>query len=352
MKFYKIQQSLANKFIGPWAWAKSDLNYLDIIRERGDVRPLTLLNTDKYFFASTNPDKYYPNLSFMMKNLQANYNDYHLYDKVYNTEKYLEIPMWIKNIGINNVTLENLNFWIITHNSFFAKIPSENEFLKEKKSFMDIWAGNTPGLTGTMIRHTPLQGTLYDFNKLGVWTIYSKWIMSSYLLIWEFNFLNKVLLFLNNKSLNLPVTVQEESAFNFWLSRVISKHSYKLKDLFKKKTYLMDFSDDSMLIQVMEYLLHVSFNLYLSQKILNHMLLHKNMSPAIGRFGSWPPYDRYLDRDLFRELMLIIDDFHRENQDAENFIRELRLYRLNNYFTGQDFKDKPLLSSTFSRYLT
>lgn len=104
--------------------------------------------------------------------------------------------------------------------------------------------------------------------------------------------------------------------------------------------------------EVMEYLLCVLSNLSLSKKILNHMLSHKNMNPAIGRFGSWPPYDRYLDRDLFRELMLIIDDFHRENQDAENLIRELRLYRLNNYFTGQDFKDKAWLSSTFYRYLT
>lgn len=64
--------------------------------------------------------------------------------------------------------------------------------------------------------------------------------MSSYLLLWEFNILNKVLICLNNKLLNIPVTVQQESAFNFWLSRVISKHSYKLKDLFKKETYLMD----------------------------------------------------------------------------------------------------------------
>lgn len=179
---------------------------------------------------------------------------------------------------------------------------------------MDIWARNTPGLIGTRIRHTPLQGTLYDFNKLGAWTIYSKWIKSSYLLFWEFNILNKVLIYLNNKSLNLPVTVQEESAFNFWLSRVISKRSYKLKDLFKKETYLMDFSVYSlcMWIQVMEYLLCVSFNLSLSKKILNHMLSHKNMNPAIGRFGSWPPYDR----DLGRELMIIIDDFHLENEYA------------------------------------
>lgn len=107
--FYKIQESLANKFafIDPtWYWIKLYLNYLDKIREKGYVRPLTLLNTDKYFFASANPDKYYPNLSFMIKNLQAKYNDnYHIYDKVYNTAKYIDIPMWINGIQCNNITL-------------------------------------------------------------------------------------------------------------------------------------------------------------------------------------------------------------------------------------------------------
>lgn len=41
--------------------------------------------------------------------------------------------MWISGKQCNNnVTLESMHLSIITHNLFFAKIPSENEFLKEK----------------------------------------------------------------------------------------------------------------------------------------------------------------------------------------------------------------------------
>lgn len=314
--------------------------HTDYLRKLGHLTPLTLLLTDIYFFESANQDKYYPSLSFMIKNLKAKYHDnYHIFDKVYKTEKHNDI----------------LNEFIIAHNLLYVKNSLWKWIFKRKKKnrFMRIRARNTPGLIGVdmNIFHTPLRGSLYDFYEPGAWTIYSKWITSSYYLFLELNILNKVLICLNNKALNLPVTVQEESAFNFLQSRVISKQSYKYNDLlFKKQTYVMDSSVDSpcMCIEVMEYLLCVLYNLSLSQKILNNMVWNKDLNPAIGRFASWSAHDG----NLCREFIRIINDFNRENEDVRDFIRELRLYWLNNYFTGQDFKDKAWLSSTLYKYLT
>ncbi len=76
---------------------------------------------------------------------------------------------------------------------------NKGEFLIEKAACLEWRSYNTPNAKDISI--TPLHGTykpFVDLNDKSALNIYSLWKISSYMLIWEYNVLNKAKKYIDN----------------------------------------------------------------------------------------------------------------------------------------------------------
>ena len=121
-------------------------------------------------------------------------------------------------------TIDELNKKILNHNSTL-KMPGKGEFLMEKAAFIK-WRGyNTP--TAEDVSITPLFGTDFSFVGLkdkSAKSIYNQWKISSYMVIWEYNILNKAIKYMeeldmHGNNISLPSVYRD--CFQYWKNRQI-----------------------------------------------------------------------------------------------------------------------------------
>jgi len=168
-------------------------------------------------------------------------------------------------------TIDELNKKIIKHNSTL-KMPGKGEFLMEKAAFIKWHGYNTP--TAKDVSITPLFGTFFPFVDLkdkSARSIYSQWKISSYMLIWEYNILNKAIKYMEelDSSISLPSVYRD--CFQYWKNRQINLN-LENPELFSLEIYLMDFTldKDHLYREICEDFLYVMLNIILAKTIVEN----------------------------------------------------------------------------------
>jgi hypothetical protein len=226
-------------------------------------------------------------------------------------------------IEINNKTysFEELSELIATHNKSII-VPKINEYLPEKKMFLDHFDYNTPKLEDTMI--TPMVGTSCPDAIYGYCTdVYRSWIISSYALLAEYNIWYKVKLYLDNinsKDCKFNSSIYKEAYYYYIARQFYIANPF---DYFEAKNRAHDFTKhDILLREISEDLFYILLNLLLADKIIGNKDLEKSLSLK--------------DENLFFSLLGdIIKDHYDKNKEGYKCLYDLKWSRVNSLGVNQ-----------------
>lgn len=212
------------------------------------------------------------------------------------------------------VSVKEYNLIIKKHNKTI-NMPTFNEYLLEKKAFLEWRSFNTPSLKDLKI--TPLFGTgfydeiLNNSNSISS-SIYDQWKVALHYLIWEYNILKKALYYMDNENSNLSYEYKE--AYVFWMNRQLEY--IDLKYMIGNKAFIIDFTidRDNLYREVCEDYLYVLLNILLANSVINNLDLKFSIN----------------NENLFFDLLKSIINLHYEEfKSGYICLNELRIYSSN-----------------------
>ena len=208
-------------------------------------------------------------------------------------------------------------------------MPKFDSFLEEKEFVLRWIAYNTPTYEDVTI--TPLVGTNYrlvsvDINDKSPLSLYQQWVLSLYFLIWEYNILQDVYLILQSSGIDLYKGIGDINNANYiyWLNRqlLMEPLEYFLK---KDESFIVDFYTNKFAFkrEIFEDITYVALNLILAHNIIN----------------SFERIDNISEDEFFNLLTNIIKEHYILYSKEYKFLKDLRLYKINHYFSTKDILD-------------
>jgi hypothetical protein len=226
---------------------------------------------------------------------------------------------------------KDLNEIIIKHNKSLV-LPSKinDEMLVNK---LLIWFNhNTPGPTSMYV--TPLcnTGYLIGIDSKSSLDIYNQWLVSTFMLILEFNCLNKAWLYLNNPELR-DLSKEFRKSYELWINRQLEilyaessgDFFYLDKNNLPRRFIPTLWLDGDMINrEIAEDMLYVLLNILLSKSILTNPLL---------RF--------YINNDklFFKELESIITKHYNLYDKEYVSLHGLREYKCYNFLSLEQIQE-------------
>ena len=213
------------------------------------------------------------------------------------------------------------------HNSNVI-MPKSNEFLSEKNVVL-AWIGyNTPSIKDTSI--TPLVGTGFssflDMEDQTPFSLYKQWVISLYLLTWEYNILLAVYLSLVSGSVDLysDITDLKDKSSIYWFNRQQFFMLNLEESLNKKGRFILDMYSNKFIFkrEVFEDISYVALNL-----ILGHSIINAFENIDINSIS---------EDEFFNILKDIISKHYIIYSKQYEYLNKLRLYRINNYYSVND----------------
>ena len=221
--------------------------------------------------------------------------------------------------------LEPILALIKKHNASVI-IPKQSYFLFEKNVVLDWIAYNTPNFKDSTI--TPLVGTNMtnvDIKNKTPLSIYQQWLISLYMLTWEYKILNKVKLYLEYKG-DLHTNILEILDKNtiYWLNRQLRLQSLD-EVLNDKNRYIVDFYANKLAFkrEIYEDFMYVLLNIILAYRIINSFEINEGINS-----------DKF-----FTILTEIMKEHYIDYSNEYKYLHDLRWYRINHYFTTKQLFD-------------
>lgn len=250
------------------------------------------------------------------------------------------------NIGDNNI-----NDIIALHNK---NIKAAHGNLGLKRLIIANLNIITPGFTGNPFS-TPLD-TINEVKKCNPEVItpksfYNNWLVSSYMLIWEYNILNRAKIYLeslsNSNSKKLPYDY--EHAYILWQNRQFRIVKFN-GSLLKQDLYIVNYNEYIVMYrEICEDLLYVQLNLILAISILSY--LHNKINNAD------------FNRTLFtRDINNILINHIKKYSLGYSCLQELRVYSIKKHnikhlkiiydqYFKQDIDNKKYFESYYKGFL-
>lgn len=215
--------------------------------------------------------------------------------------------------------LEPILALIKKHNASVI-MPKQSSLLLEKRVVLEWIAYNTPNFKDYTI--TPLVGTImpnvYINNKTPL-SIYQQWLISLYMLTWEYKILNKVKLYLEYKSdLHTNIMDIQDKNTIYWLNRQLRLQSLDTY-LNEKNLYIVDFYANKLAFkrEIYEDFMYVLLNIILAYRIINSFKVNEGINS-----------DKF-----FTILTDIMKEHYIYYSNEYKYLHDLRWYRINHYFT-------------------
>jgi len=272
----------------------------------------------------------------LIGNSLFNLNPYSLFNTIYGTDNVDKLISIFEDLGSiisicednyseqENIYLnsgidigKNINNIIALHNKNI--IPAHGN-LGLKKLIIANLNIITPGFTGDPFS-TPLS-TLdrnegIGFNRTTAKFLYDDWLVSSYMLIWEFNILNQAKLYLENLYNSNPKQLSSEykNAYILWQNRQFKIAGFNASNL-KEYLFIDNYNEDIVMFrEICEDLLYVQLNLILAVNIISY--LHENKDN--------------LNNNIYSDINNIFIDHIKKYCLAYSCLQELRVYIINKY---------------------
>lgn len=223
-------------------------------------------------------------------------------------------------------TIADLNDKIKVYNSTL-KMSKKNEFLKERAACLEWRAYNTPNSKDISI--TPLHGTFFpyvDLKDKSSLNIYIQWKISSYMLIWEYNVLNKAKKYMDNLESNTSQPSAYKDCFEYWKNRQIVQN-IEDPELFKQGTYIRDFTVDldHLYTEICEDFLYVMLNIILAKTIINEVNINDYVGSSESEFDS--------------KIKSIMNLHHQKYEEYYTCLNSIRISYIENYMSESNLKD-------------
>nr|WDW20868.1 NADH dehydrogenase subunit 5 [Valsa mali var. pyri (nom. inval.)] len=276
------------------------------IKDRG----LSLEKDNFYLLYSKQIDKQnllykYPEILEIKKNLIEDFN-------IYCLELHLLFFAAFENGGKIFSSLVDIKNFIAKNNAGVI-IPKESSFLEVKKFVLNWRNYNTPTFKDPTI--TPLVGTSFSDVSLSdksPWSIYQQWVISLYMLTWEYNILNKVKLYLECKyDLYTDIDDIKDKDTIYWLNRQLKALTWSSKG----SRYIVDFYSNKIAFyrEIYEDISYVMLNIILGKTIID--------SSIMDEFRS--------SDEFFIILTEIIREHYNEYREEYKYLDDLRRYSIN-----------------------
>lgn len=160
---------------------------------------------------------------------------------------------------------------LIKKNNNSVIMPKQSSLLFEKKVVLE-WIGyNTPIFTDPTI--TPLVGTSFynDFSDKTALSIYNQWLISLYLLTWEYKILYRAKLYIECNDMHRNILDIKDPCTIYWLNRQLRNQNDELLFFFYNKYYIVDFYSNkhAFIREIYEDITYVLLNIMLAYSIIN-----------------------------------------------------------------------------------
>jgi hypothetical protein len=229
-----------------------------------------------------------------ISNLNVKYpNLGYIRDSFYHTSVNNYIELDVKSF------LDNINDMVLEHNKAL-ELPAKGKHKKDIEKVL-VWLDyNTPNTKDTSI--TPLYGTGFidGIDSKSSYDVFSQWEVSTYMLILEYNYLNKAWIYLNNKE-STVLSNKYKEFYIYWKQRQILALNDEINlfsienkaDLGLSYVKPIWLDGDCINNEIAEDLLYVLLNILLAKSILtntkvknyinNDKLFFKQLESVIGK---------------------------------------------------------------------
>lgn len=242
--------------------------------------------------------------------------------------KVLRIPKYFIQAD-KKYSLTEINDKIKINNSTI-KMPNKSEFLMEKAAFIQWHGYNTPNAKDISI--TPLHGTGYPHINLkdkSPLNIFNLWKISSYMLIWEFNVLNRATKYMDNLSSNTSQPSAYKDSFEYWKNRqIIINMEHPL--LFQEGFYIRDFTIDldQLYTEMCEDFLYVMLNIILAKSIVDEININYYQGSLGSEFESKIKSIIYLHYQKYEEYYICLNSIRISNIENYISVSELKKFSI------------------------
>lgn len=236
-------------------------------------------------------------------------------------------PLKFLNKDFERLSIQYLDI-ILRHNK---KIILAHKSIHKKyvKSYIKWRSYNTPNTSSLQI--TPLHGTA--FIKYSD-HIVDEWIISIYMLILEYNFIKKVLIYMTSDK-SIPLSDEYKKCYIYWQTRqnLLIENSFSLFSKLKLNKGIVDLGNtfvplptldkECFLREVIEDFLYIALNILLAKSILEN-----------------PQINKYLDNQelLFKELAYIYKEHFLTYKAEYNYLYKIREYSAYNFVSLEELK--------------
>jgi hypothetical protein len=216
------------------------------------------------------------------------------------------------------ITLEAY-FEIIKKHNAYLDMPKLNEYIKEKKAYIEWIDYNTPSPKNLTV--TPLKGTVFgvrDDDNLDYDYFKSEWIKAYFFLCWELDILKNAKDYMSG----LKKTDECKKDYWFWVNKQYSLLQ-PLKPKLNSHIYLLDCYSDSKYAEreISQDIIYVTLNIILAKSIIENTKLNNNSN---------------IDLSILKDIML---NHHKVYEKGYNTMNELRVFKANYETSIQSLKE-------------
>jgi hypothetical protein len=290
--------------------------------DNGDIYEYAILHKNMNKFKNLN----FKDLDSLMKKDFPQLCEFNL-----DLKSLMDYPSDFKLITDDKITLDEdrtylkseLSNLILNHNKNLI-IPSPKDFPEEKAKMIDWLSYNTPIKDNTII--TPMTGTGLGQDQAVALIKYNEWIIASSYLLTEYNIWKKVLYYLENKN-HGSISIEFKQAYDQYIYRQFTSVLNLEPGNMDENIYILDFTlNDVITRELYEDILYILLNLLLANKIIGNISLENSLNN---------------NNKFFDILKDIIKDHYADpvNKDGYSCLKNLRWYKVNNYYTEYHIKD-------------